>query len=112
MNVTIARSSGFCFGVKNAVTAAEEAVAAKADGRKLVMLGEIVHNRYVVDKLLAGGFVICETAEEVPENSIVIIRAHGVTPEEIAVSIAGELILIRAERRETISDPGRHCPMN
>ncbi|MBR6986740.1 MAG: 4-hydroxy-3-methylbut-2-enyl diphosphate reductase, partial [Clostridiales bacterium] len=85
MNVTIARSSGFCFGVKNAVTAAEEAVAAKADGRKLVMLGEIVHNRYVVDKLLAGGFVICETAEEVPENSIVIIRAHGVTPEEIAI---------------------------
>jgi 4-hydroxy-3-methylbut-2-enyl diphosphate reductase len=85
MNVTIARSSGFCFGVKNAVTAAEEAVAAKADGRKLVMLGEIVHNRYVVDKLLDGGFVICETADEVPENSIVIIRAHGVTPREIEV---------------------------
>ena len=85
MNVTIAKSSGFCFGVKNAVTAAEEAVAAKCDGRKLVMLGEIVHNRYVVDKLLDGGFVICETAEEVPENSIVIIRAHGVTPREIEV---------------------------
>ncbi|MBR4430710.1 MAG: 4-hydroxy-3-methylbut-2-enyl diphosphate reductase, partial [Clostridiales bacterium] len=85
MNVTIAKSSGFCFGVKNAVTAAQEAVAAKSDGRKLVMLGEIVHNRYVVDKLLDGGFTICETAEEVPENSIVIIRAHGVTPEEIAI---------------------------
>ena len=41
MNITIAKSSGFCFGVKNAVTAAENAVAERSDGRKLVMLGEM-----------------------------------------------------------------------
>lgn len=75
MNITIAKSSGFCFGVKNAVTAAENAVAERSDGRKLVMLGEIVHNRYVVDKLLEGGFEICEKAEDCPEGSIVIVRA-------------------------------------
>ena len=85
MNVTIAKSSGFCFGVKNAVTAAEEAVGGVNDGRRLVMLGEIVHNRYVVDKLIEGGFIICETAEECPENSIVIVRAHGVPPRDIEV---------------------------
>ena len=85
MNVTIAKSSGFCFGVKNAVTAAQNAVEERSDDRKLVMLGEIVHNRYVVDQLLEGGFEICEKAEDCPEGSIVIVRAHGVTPDEIEI---------------------------
>ena len=85
MKITVAGSSGFCFGVKNAVTAAEKAVASRSDDRKLVMLGEIVHNRYVVDKLVEGGFEICEKAEDCPENSVVIVRAHGVTPAEIEI---------------------------
>ena len=85
MNITVAKSSGFCFGVKNAVSAAQDAVGVVSDGRKLVMLGEIVHNRYVVDKLVEGGFTICETAEECPADSVVIIRAHGVTPSEIDI---------------------------
>ena len=85
MKVTAAKSSGFCFGVKNAVTAAQDAVAARNDGRPLVMLGEIVHNKYVVDELVKGGFTICEKAEDCPENAVVIIRAHGVTPEEIRI---------------------------
>ena len=85
MDITIAKSSGFCFGVKNAVTAAQNAVAERSDDRKLVMLGEIVHNRYVVDQLLEGGFEICEKAEDCPEGSIVIVRAHGVTPDEIEI---------------------------
>ncbi len=85
MEVTVARSSGFCFGVKNAVTAAQDAVSNVDAGRKLVMLGEIVHNRYVVDKLLEGGFTICEKAEDCPEGSVVIVRAHGVTPRELEI---------------------------
>ena len=85
MQVKVAESSGFCFGVKTAVTAAEEAVANVGPGKKLVMLGEIVHNRFVVDELVKGGFTICETAEECPDESVVIIRAHGVTPDEIRI---------------------------
>ena len=85
MKITVAQSSGFCFGVKNAVSAAEEAVKDHPDGRRLVMLGEIVHNKNVVDKLISEGFEICDRAEDCPENSIVIIRAHGVTPDETAV---------------------------
>ena len=70
MKVTIARSSGFCFGVKNAVTAANKAVSEQNDGRKLIMLGEIVHNRYVVDNLIEGGFEIADSAEECPPGSM------------------------------------------
>lgn len=85
MKVTVAKSSGFCFGVKNAVTAAKDAVASSTDGKTLVMLGEIVHNKYVVDKLVEGGFVVCEKAEDCPDGSVVIVRAHGVTPDEIRI---------------------------
>ena len=85
MRVTVAKSSGFCFGVKNAVSAAEEAVEKGSDGKKLVMLGEIVHNRYVVDKLIEGDFTICDKAEDCPEGSLVIVRAHGVPPEDINI---------------------------
>ena len=85
MIVTVAKSSGFCFGVKNAVTAAQDAVASRSDGQKLVMLGEIVHNKYVVDELVKGGFIICDKAEDCPEGSVVIVRAHGVTPDEIRI---------------------------
>ena len=82
MKVTVAESSGFCFGVKNAVKAAEEAVKAPPSGKPLVMLGDIVHNTMVVDSLKKGGFTVAETASEVPEGSFVLIRAHGITPEE------------------------------
>ena len=85
MNITVAKSSGFCFGVKNAVAAAEEAVSGIAYGKRLVMFGEIVHNRYVVDKLTEGGFEIFENAKDCPEGSVVIVRAHGVSPEEIRI---------------------------
>ena len=85
MKVTIAKSSGFCFGVRNAVSAANNAVTEHSGNRKLVMLGEIVHNKYVVDKLIEGGFEIADSAEECPPDSVVIIRAHGVTPAEIAL---------------------------
>lgn len=84
MKVTVAASSGFCFGVKNAVAAANEA-ADKRSGGRIVMLGEIVHNRNVVDNLVEKGFEICEKAEDCPENSTVIIRAHGVPPADIGI---------------------------
>ena len=85
MKVTVAESSGFCFGVKNAVSAAQDAVASRVDGKTLVMLGEIVHNKYVVDELVKGGFIICDKAEDCPEDSVVIVRAHGVTPNELEI---------------------------
>ena len=48
MKVTVARSSGFCFGVKNAVDTADTIAADKTEKRKKVLLGEIVHNELVI----------------------------------------------------------------
>ena len=45
MKVTVAKSSGFCFGVKNAVDTAVSIAGDKSETRKKVLLGEIVHNQ-------------------------------------------------------------------
>ncbi len=85
MKVIRANSSGFCFGVKNAVNTAEQMILNASPDEHLVMLGELTHNETVVNKLVEGGFEIIHEAKNVPEGSTVIIRAHGVTPDEKAV---------------------------
>ena len=82
MKVIKAKSSGFCFGVRNAVDTAEKMILNANKDETLIMLGELTHNEAVVNKLISGGFRIVEKASDVPEQSTVIIRAHGVTPVE------------------------------
>ncbi|MCR4689159.1 MAG: bifunctional 4-hydroxy-3-methylbut-2-enyl diphosphate reductase/30S ribosomal protein S1 [Saccharofermentans sp.] len=83
MEITTAKLSGFCFGVKNAVSAAEAVADEGASGKPLALLGEIVHNELVVNKLKEAGYKVYDNAEDVPGGAIVIIRAHGVAPDEI-----------------------------
>lgn len=82
MKVILAQSSGFCFGVRNAVESANKMIRDRKEGERLVMLGELTHNEKVVASLVSSGFEIVEDASDVPENSTVIIRAHGVTPDQ------------------------------
>ncbi len=77
-----AKSSGFCFGVENAVKTAYSVLENKQD-RKIFMLGEITHNETVVGDLLSKGMLLVHEPEEVSEDSLVLIRAHGVTPAVI-----------------------------
>lgn len=80
--ITLAKNSGFCFGVQNAVTTAYSVLKENPDAR-ICMLGEITHNETVVGDLLAKGMVLVHEPEAVEEGSIVLIRAHGVTPAVI-----------------------------
>ncbi|MBO6192603.1 MAG: bifunctional 4-hydroxy-3-methylbut-2-enyl diphosphate reductase/30S ribosomal protein S1 [Clostridiales bacterium] len=82
MKVIRAESAGFCFGVKNAVETAYKMAEEHVDGTRLIMLGELTHNEKVTDDLLSKGFEIIDDASDVPAGSQVIIRAHGVTPEQ------------------------------
>ncbi len=72
--VILARSAGFCYGVRRAVELAEEKAA---QGVPCVMLGPIIHNRDVTDQLASQGLRTVEKPEEVPEGCGVIIRSHG-----------------------------------
>ena len=76
MSVTLAKSAGFCFGVSRAVETVEKQAA---EGKRVVTLGPIIHNRHVVDKFRSMGVEVVETPEEAPEGSTVIIRSHGVS---------------------------------
>lgn len=74
MEIIIGKTSGFCAGVLNAVTKTEKELD-KENG-KIFCLGELVHNRQVVEKLERKGLEIIENIEEATKKTI--IRAHGV----------------------------------
>jgi 4-hydroxy-3-methylbut-2-enyl diphosphate reductase len=76
-DVRIAKRTGFCYGVREAVDKAKEAADA---GRSTHTLGQVVHNEGVVAGLNARGIVSIATLEEAENGSTVVIRAHGVTP--------------------------------
>ncbi len=75
MNVTVAKTAGFCFGVNRAVDTVLENLK---NGQKLYTLGEIIHNPQVTADLAAKGADAIESLEEAVEERPVIIRSHGV----------------------------------
>ena len=72
--VHLAKSAGFCFGVRRAV---ELAWQAASSGEPCVMLGPVIHNDHVIRALQERGVACVQTAEEVPPGVKVIIRSHG-----------------------------------
>lgn len=71
--------NGFCAGVDRAIKMVELAV--EAYGTPLYVHHEIVHNRRVVEDLMAKGVIFVNDLQEVPEGSRLIFSAHGVSPE-------------------------------
>jgi 4-hydroxy-3-methylbut-2-enyl diphosphate reductase len=78
MEVILAKTAGFCFGVQRAVDQVYEQIEKAED--KVYTFGPIVHNDYVVDDLKAKGVEVLNSVEELEalESGTVIIRAHGV----------------------------------
>ncbi len=74
MKVTLARTAGFCYGVRRAVELAEQTAQS---GRPCVMLGSIIHNDHVVAHLARQGMGRVDRVEDVPQGSAVLIRSHG-----------------------------------
>ncbi|HHT44229.1 MAG TPA: bifunctional 4-hydroxy-3-methylbut-2-enyl diphosphate reductase/30S ribosomal protein S1 [Fastidiosipila sp.] len=81
MNITVAKASGFCPGVKRAVDTAHD--LASQSERPVYMYGELVHNPHVIDELTAQGVKIAHRVEDITEPATVLVRAHGITPAEM-----------------------------
>ncbi len=76
--VRIAKRTGFCYGVREAIDKAKEASAA---GKATHTLGQVVHNEGVVRDLQDLGIETVETLDDVDHGAAVVIRAHGVRPD-------------------------------
>lgn len=78
MEIVVGKLAGFCGGVINSVVKTEKLLD---EYSKIYCLGELVHNKQVVDKLIGKGLIIVDSLEEVPDGEKVIVRAHGIAKE-------------------------------
>ena len=76
LHVLIAAPRGFCAGVDRAIQIVE--LALERFGAPVYVRHEIVHNRFVVDRLRALGAVFVDELDEVPDDRPVVFSAHGV----------------------------------
>ncbi|MDA0285063.1 MAG: 4-hydroxy-3-methylbut-2-enyl diphosphate reductase [Planctomycetota bacterium] len=79
MKILLANPRGFCAGVNMAIECLDEAI--RRFGTSIYVYHEIVHNKYVVDRFTQQGVTFVDEVLEVPEGSILLYSAHGVSPE-------------------------------
>jgi 4-hydroxy-3-methylbut-2-enyl diphosphate reductase len=77
MEILLANPRGFCAGVDRAIDIVERAI--ELFGAPIYVRHEVVHNKYVVDRLRGIGAVFVEELSEVPHGATVIFSAHGVS---------------------------------
>ena len=77
MDIKLANPRGFCAGVDRAIEIVDRAL--DIFGAPIYVRHEVVHNKFVVDKLRNRGAVFVEELDEIPDDVIVIFSAHGVS---------------------------------
>ncbi|VFP88424.1 4-hydroxy-3-methylbut-2-enyl diphosphate reductase [Candidatus Erwinia haradaeae] len=77
MKILLAKPRGFCAGVKRAINIVERVL--EIYGAPIFVYHEIVHNRYVINNLQNRGVIFVNKIDNVPEKSILIFSAHGVS---------------------------------
>ncbi|MBR2489132.1 MAG: bifunctional 4-hydroxy-3-methylbut-2-enyl diphosphate reductase/30S ribosomal protein S1, partial [Clostridia bacterium] len=91
MEIKLAETAGFCFGVNRAVNMVYELLD---KNEKVCTLGPIIHNPQLVNELADRGVRIVESPDEVAESETLVIRSHGVAKsvydraEELGIKIA------------------------
>lgn len=78
LDIFVAKSAGFCFGVNRAVTAVSGLL--KRD-KKVCTLGEIIHNPQIVKQFEKSGVRIVSSPSEVSDGETLVVRSHGVAQE-------------------------------
>lgn len=79
MEIILAKTAGFCFGVSKAINLIYDLLK-KADDR-IYTIGPIIHNEQVVDYLRTKGVRVVDKIADIVEPGNIVVRTHGVTPE-------------------------------
>jgi len=77
MKIILANSRGFCSGVKRAIELAEKVLS--TEKTPVYIFHELVHNQYVVNQLKEKNALFVNEIENIPDNAVVILSAHGVS---------------------------------
>ena len=77
--ILLTEPRGFCAGVERAIGIVNRAI--ELFNETIYVKHEVVHNKYVIEELIKKGVVFIESLDEVPNNSILIYSAHGVSRE-------------------------------
>ncbi|MEA2077796.1 MAG: 4-hydroxy-3-methylbut-2-enyl diphosphate reductase [Candidatus Marinimicrobia bacterium] len=96
MKIEIAKHCGFCSGVKNAVGLAHELLESHD---RIAVLGDIVHNKAVMDELKEKGLVLAKILDDVGDIPL-LLRAHGT-----------DVSLIHAAREKGLNIIDGTCPL-
>lgn len=75
MEIRLAKTAGFCFGVNRAV---ELTYGLLSEGHKVATLGPLIHNPQAVEDMRRKGAQVVDTVQDVPAGCEVVIRSHGV----------------------------------
>jgi 4-hydroxy-3-methylbut-2-enyl diphosphate reductase len=93
MRLFVAKSAGFCFGVKRAMDMALK--AAKKNSNQLYMLGPLIHNPQAIEFLKELGIRVKNRIENIPKGTV-IFRSHGVSLEDLKKARDKKLHIIDA----------------
>ncbi|MGH3498357.1 MAG: 4-hydroxy-3-methylbut-2-enyl diphosphate reductase [Nocardioidaceae bacterium] len=93
-DVILAAPRSFCAGVERAIEVVERAL--QIHGSPVYVRRQIVHNIHVVRDLERRGAVFVEEVDEVPDGSVLVFAAHGVSPSVRAAAAARDLQVIDA----------------
>ena len=93
MEVRIADNAGFCFGVKRAMKMAWDELENKSENN-IYSLGPLIHNKQAVNRYKEKGLVEMDNLEEIPSESKLIIRSHGVAEKVYTESKAKNMEIV------------------
>ncbi len=81
IKIKIAENAGFCFGVKRAIGLVEDAL--KNSKEQVYCWGDLIHNPVMIKNLEKKSLKIIDNLKDFKENSVFIVRSHGITLEDL-----------------------------
>ncbi len=80
--IVLAPHAGFCFGVERAIELAEKASKLAKEGKKVFTYGPLIHNPQEIERLKKLGVEVLKDESQLGENTVLILRSHGIPPQK------------------------------
>ncbi len=82
VQIILAPHAGFCFGVERAIELAQEAAKYSKEGKKVYTFGPLIHNPQEIGRLKTLGVDVLKSEEQLDNNTVLILRSHGIPPQK------------------------------